>query len=192
MQDRIPSTGIVRAAVLFAEFPDAQAVLSPEQVLAMISPGAEEYFRAVSYGRMEFHLEPHLEWLTLSRPAADYSAGLRDFVAHRDHIQEAVDLADAAVDFSDVDLVLVMNNPDALALPSGPTWTGYRGQGGVIMADGVGIPNGITSGADLVNWGFLWLNHEVGHLFGPRRPVLIRDGVRRFHRSFQHHERHRR
>ena len=32
----------------------------------MISPGAEEYFRAVSYGRMEFHLEPHLEWLTLS------------------------------------------------------------------------------------------------------------------------------
>ena len=34
------------------------------------------------------------------------------------------------------------------------------------MADGVGIPNGITSGADLVNWGFLWLNHEVGHSLG--------------------------
>src|SRR5690606_12284097 len=78
--------------------------------------------------------------------------------------QEAVDLADAAVDFSQMDLVLVLTNPDATGIPYGRAFTGFAGHG--IQADGVTIANGITSGSDLLQWGHLRLNHEMGHSLG--------------------------
>src|SRR5207247_1671509 len=33
-------------------------------------------------------------------------------------------------------------------------------------ADGKTFTNGATSGADLLVWGYKWLNHEVGHTMG--------------------------
>lgn len=157
-----PSVGKVRVAVLFVDFPDAFAVDVPDLVLDVIDPTAADFYDAVSYGRMELILEPHLEWLMLSQPAAHYQAGVASFFGHLDFIQEAVDLADAQVDFSEADMVLVMANPDASDLRVGPAFGSVDPSVGIV-ADGVVIPSGVTSATDLNFWGGHWLSHEMGH-----------------------------
>lgn len=161
--DRLRSVGTVRATVLFADFPDVPASRTPQQLLDILSPTAEDFFDAVSYGRMDLTLEPHPVWLRMSQPSTTYGAAIRSFTDHRDWLQEAVDLADDDVDFSDTDVVVLIATPDATQIPFGPTFVGFDGPGGELTADGVGITNGITSGADLTFWGGLWLNHEMGH-----------------------------
>jgi M6 family metalloprotease-like protein len=158
---RLHSVGTVRATILFVDFQDAAAAYAPQEVFAMLSPGAEQFFEAISYGRMTLLLEPHLEWLRLSNDAAVYGASLSSFIEHRAFIEEAVTLADPEVDFSATDVVVVMAAPNAHAVPYGPTWMGVVGW--EIEADGNAIANGITSGSDLLFWGSKWLNHELGH-----------------------------
>lgn len=163
-QHRLPSLGRVRVQVLFADFEDAPATRSPQEVLALLSPQAEAFFNSQSYGRFDLELLPHFTWLRLSQPSAYYGETITAYAPHLAFLQEAVDLADAVVDFSQVDAVVLLANPDALAIPFGPTYTGFLDSG--LQADGVIIPNGITSGRDLLYWGYLWLNHEMGHSLG--------------------------
>ena len=80
-------------------------------------------------------------------------------------MQEAITLADGEVDFSDVQAVYVMANPEATAISYGPGFTPVDKSFG-IPVDGNTITNGATSGFDLKDWGFLWLNHEAGHTLG--------------------------
>ena len=159
--ERLASTGTVRATVLFADFADVAADRTPQQLFDVLSPDAEDFFKAVSYGRLDLVLEPHLEWLHLSQNASVYGAGIATFVGHRTFIAEAMALADPAIDFSHTDLVVVMSTPNARAIPIGPTWMGVPGR--ALEADGNAILNGITSGADIQTWGGRWLNHEMGH-----------------------------
>lgn len=162
-QGLLPSVGTVNATVLFVDFEDVPATnRTPEEVFNVVSPTAPDFFSQVSYGRMALNLQPHLTWLRLSRPSAYYGSGLDSFNGHRNFIQEAIDLADAEVDFSTTDTVIVLANPDAEALRKGPAFQStLPGEG--LFADGVEIVNGVTSGYDLLNWGGLWLNHELGH-----------------------------
>lgn len=158
----VPSVGTIKAAVLFADFSDAPANETPSTTLARISPDAPAFFQQLSYGRMTLELQPHLQWLRLSQPSAHYATLITTGDGHRAFIQEAVNLADAAVDFSQANLVVVLANPEAAAIPYGPAFGAGDGFPG-IEADGVVIPSGVTSGADLAYWGYLWLNHEMGH-----------------------------
>ena len=164
--DRLRATGTVRVVVLFADFPDVSASMTPAQVMDILSPTAVDFVADVSYGRMQLELDPLLEWLRMSQDSSAYAAAIAAFAPHRDWLQEAIDLADARVDFSDADLVLLMAAPNASAIGYGPTWIGNAGPGGALEADGAMIKNGITSGADLLAWGGIWLNHEMGHSLG--------------------------
>lgn len=71
-------------------------------------------------------------------------------------------MADANVDFSAADSVLVMVPPQASGVSYGPAFGANALEG--YAADRRIFANGVTSGADLVGWGFLWLNHETGHI----------------------------
>lgn len=161
---KLPSVGNVRTIVLFADFSDVPAVQSPEEAFSLVSSNAEKFFYDISYGRMSWALEPHFVWLRLSQPSAFYGEGIRSYEGHLQFIQEAVSLADAQVDFSTVDSVVVMVPPEATAIGYGPALGAPSGQG--YTADGKIFSNGVTSGADVPAWGFLWLNHESGHTMG--------------------------
>lgn len=161
---KLPSKGEVKTIVLFADFPDVPAVQTPEQALSIISPNAEKFFKDESYGRMNWTLEPHLAWLRLSQPSAYYGEAIRSYEGHLQFLQEAVRLADADIDFSSADSVVVMVPPEATAVGYGPAFGGNPGEG--YSADGKIFSNGVTSGADVPAWGFLWLNHESGHTLG--------------------------
>lgn len=164
--DRLSSNGAVEAVVLFADFADVSATQTTEDIFSIISPEAENFFLDQSYGRLSLSLRPYHEWLRLSEPAANYSAAIKTFDGHRNFIQEAMNLADASVDFTGADAVLVVSTPNAAEVGYGPTLMGFGGADGSLMADGMFITNGVTSGADLTYWGGLWYPHEMGHSLG--------------------------
>jgi M6 family metalloprotease-like protein len=167
----LPSVGDVRTVVLFADFSDVPGSQTaqpgsqtPQEIFAIISPEAEKFFHDISYGKMNWTLEPHFSWLRLSQPSAFYADAIRTAEGHEAFIQEAVTLADADVDFSTADSVIVMVPPSATAITHGPAFLANAGGG--FAADGVTFSSGVTSGADLPTWGFRWLNHESGHTMG--------------------------
>lgn len=161
---KMPSLGDVKTIVLFADFSDVPATQTPEELLSILSPGAEAYYAEMSYGRMNWTLQPHPVWLRLSQPSAYYGEGIQSYDGHLAFIQEAVTLADADVDFSTADSVVVLVPPEASAIPYGPAFGASPGGG--YSADGKTFANGATSGADLPGWGPYWLNHETGHMMG--------------------------
>jgi len=164
---RLPSTGPVEAVVLFADFADVSAIESTEDVFSIISPGAENFFLDQSYARLSLSFRPYHEWLQLSGTAAKYGEALTSYTGHRDWIQEAMNLADAHVDFTGVDAVLVVSPPNASGVPYGPTLMGWSDSNdGSLVADGTYIANAVTSGTDLTYWGDLWYPHEMGHSLG--------------------------
>jgi M6 family metalloprotease-like protein len=161
---KLPSLGDVKTIVLFADFADVPAVQTPQDQFSWISPNAEKFFHDVSYGRMKWTLEPHFVWLRLSQPSAYYGPSIHSYEEHLAFIQEAVDLADPDVDFSTADSVIVIVPPEATEITYGPAFGAIANEG--YQADGKIFENGVTSGADLNFWGFLWLNHETGHNLG--------------------------
>jgi M6 family metalloprotease-like protein len=172
---RMPTTGTVRAKVLFVDFSDAPASQTPQQVFSVINPGAPQYYYTVSYGRLNYVLDPYFVWLRMSKPSTGYGWSSLTAALHQAYIQEAVSLADPSVDFSNVDIVIVMANPAATALPNGPAFTG-----GNYSADGKTFYNAVTSGADLTYWGSRWLNHEAGHTMGLVDLYAFRGDTHRF------------
>ncbi|MCB9144242.1 MAG: hypothetical protein H6635_02655 [Anaerolineales bacterium] len=161
---KLPSLGDVKTIVLFADFSDVPASQTPEEVFSIISPDAEKFFNINSYGRMNWELTPHFVWLRLSQPSSVYGDAIRSYEGHLQFLQEAVNLADANIDFSSADSVVVIVPPQAANVGYGPAFGANPGEG--YSADGRTFANGVTSGADLPVWGFLWLNHESGHTMG--------------------------
>jgi M6 family metalloprotease-like protein len=157
---RLPSTGTVNATVLFVDFSDAGASKTPAQAYAMIS-GATATFTEQSYSKMTYTMTPVLQWFRMSQPSTSYTFS---GPGHKSFIQEAVSLADATVDFSTTDSLVIITNPDSTRFSTGPAFTGSTGGG--VTADGHEMLNIVTSGNDLNNWGSIWLNHEVTHTLG--------------------------
>jgi M6 family metalloprotease-like protein len=162
--NRMTTTGTVRAKLLFVDFSDAPAAQTPQQVYSIMSPAAPEFFKTISYGRLNYQLDPYFAWLRMSKPSTGYGWSSLTAALHLAYVQEAVALADPNVDFSNSDIVYVIATPNATALANGPTLTGNSRFN--YTADGKTFYNAVTSGADLTFWGFRWLNHEAGHTMG--------------------------
>jgi len=159
--NRLRSTGDVRIKVLFVDFSDAVATTTPEATLAIISPGAEQFYEAVSYGRMHMIFDPVYTWLRMSKPTSGYPWSPLTFNGQKAFIEEAIQLAGPSVDLSTSDSVVVLSNPDATAFAYGPAFTANAGDG--FLVAGKRFDNAATSGRDLAGWGPGWLNHELGH-----------------------------
>jgi M6 family metalloprotease-like protein len=159
----LSSIGDTVATVLFIDFEDVPAQISPEDAYALIEPGTSEFIEASSYGGMTLLLEPHFAWLRMSNISTDYNN--RTFNGQRAILEEAVSLSDDLVDFSKTDQLIVITNPRSRAQELGPSYNPVSINNG-IEADGNIIVNGTTSGYDLNTWGYLWLNHELGHNLG--------------------------
>ncbi len=159
--NRLKSVGDVHVSVVFVDFPDAVATRTPQSVFAILSPGAENFYKAVSYGRMNLILDATYTWRRMTKASTQYGWPSLTFTAHRAYIQEAVNLASPA-EFTQADAVAIIANPDATALTNGPTLVAPAGLG--VTAGAKTFLNAITSGNDLLGWGNYWLNHEMGHM----------------------------
>ena len=162
--ERSKTTGTVNATVIMVDFSDAPATMTPQAAFAKIS-GATATFSEVSYGRLNYAFNPQYKWYRMSKPSTQYAPLTQSFLTHRAYIAEAAALADAEVDFSTTDNIIILANPDARGLgDAGPAFAAIRGNG--LTLDGKYISNGATSAHDLNYWRSIWLNHEITHTLG--------------------------
>ena len=96
----VRSSGVVRVAVLFLDFPDAAATHSTHREAELGLPFMEEYVERASYGTLDIRITPLHGWLRAGHGHAHYATGGID--------AEAVRLADPAFDFTGYDLVMTV------------------------------------------------------------------------------------
>ena len=106
----VRSTGVLRVAVLFMDFPDAPAATSTHQEAATQLVEMERYLESVSYGKLDVEVVPLLQWLRAERPYTHYleyigptTTALTDRAG-----EHAIALADPIMNFSEVDVVTVV------------------------------------------------------------------------------------
>ncbi len=166
LPDWAPSaTAPLRVAVLFVDFPDAQASHTVEEEAALGLPWAEEYLEAVSYGQLDVQFVPHNEWLRAPHSYSDYFEGNAvdgRRVTGDDIWIDAVGLVDDEIDFSGFQSLAVI-------LPS--THFGGGIAGGSVEVDGVLLPKHINNvwrldePAEPSRWGAT-AAHELVHNLG--------------------------
>lgn len=164
IKERQKTTGTVNIKVVMVDFPDAPAKKTPQQAFAMFS-GATATFNEVSYGKLNFNLQPTFKWYRMSKSAATYAPLNKSFESHRAYASEALTIADPDIDFSNADGFLIIANPVTPEIgSSGPAFSALTGWG--ITLDGKTIYNGATSSSDINVWGSIWVNHEMSHTMG--------------------------
>ena len=172
----VPSVGKLRIAVLFVDFPDGVAdystrveaehidTLFGDQNLATI----EEYLERASYGKFDVELVPLHGWLRARHSLAAFlfDPDDREFLAgavSEDISVEAVELALAEMDFSEIDVVVTV-------LPSA-YFFGGRFAGAVQISDKLiptlqlGVLPWHISLDTAGDWGRNGA-HELAHVFG--------------------------
>jgi M6 family metalloprotease-like protein len=162
--------GTLHAVVLFVDFPDAPATETAQSAFDTATSGVSQYYAAQSYGRLTLDFTPDLEWYRMSKPAGAYGFGRGQFTFEEQlaYMQEAVNLANADVDFSKYQLVYVVATRNAAAIDYSPAFDPNRDPAFALKADGNLIYGGATIGSDIYNagWGWTVLAHETGHVFG--------------------------
>lgn len=164
---RLKSTGEIRIGVVFVDFPDSIATRTTSSVFSLFSPGAEERFRDMSYGKANFVLIPLHKWIRMGNPSSTYLLERRNlnFIHEFNFINEALAKASNQLDWQTIDGFLVISNPDTELIDVGPAFTAnhpYWAERGT----GYGLMNGARSGADILRWPSGWVNHELGHAMG--------------------------
>ncbi len=95
----LPSTGTLRVAVVFVDFPDQVAAYSAQSEAEAGLPFAEQYLESVSYGRLDVEFVPLDRWLRLEHGYAHYSFSFEGEAARR---------ADEHIDFTDFDVMMAV------------------------------------------------------------------------------------
>ena len=163
-EGRVRSTGTVRVAVLFVDFPDATATHTTHQEAERGLPGAEKYLEMVSYGNLDLQFTAHHRWLRTEHNLNHY---LDDNGVDPDLFQEEIArLADPEFNFSGYDIVM-------LVMPS--THLHGGAVGGSFQTDEGSIPKRVTINfvprenavpLDQVHhWSYI-AAHELAHTFG--------------------------
>jgi M6 family metalloprotease-like protein len=160
-----PSTGTLKAVMLFARFPDGVEDRTMEELHRILVPEAAEFFNSSSYGKLKLEVTPHFEWYAMAGPSTDPGYDCSEHDTHKDYVQEVVEAADEDVDFSDYALIYVVANK-APGTFNSPTFNAHGGEG--LRADGHEIRHAVTFGNDIrgENWGWQTLVHETGHVLG--------------------------
>ena len=122
------STGTLRVAVLFVDFPDANVPYSTQAELDS-SQNFEQYLEDSSGGRLDVEIVPHHVWLRAEHEVSHFeNENFYRGLLGQEIGEHAVRLADAAFDFSEIDIVMTV-------MPSG-LFGGGGNEGPEITADG--------------------------------------------------------
>ncbi|WP_419916785.1 cell wall-binding repeat-containing protein [Candidatus Poriferisodalis sp.] len=164
IQSEVPTTGTLRVALLFMDFPNAQATYSTHDELEHSLPRLERYLESASYGKLDIEWIPLHRWLRAEEATPHYiDVGARGSpgLAIRASAH-AISLADEFFDFSTTPAVLTV-------FPS--SRFGGGNAGGRHEVDGVEVMSARVNtyfGSDRGRpgqWGRLGA-HELAHLLG--------------------------
>ena len=121
-----PSTGTVRIAVLFMDFPGRRAAHSTRDEIEHSLPYMEEYLEQAARGQLDLQFEVLHGWLRSDEDYQQWGGWLGVEASQR-----SVDLADNRVDFSQVDAVMTVFPSDQFSIATAT---------GNVTVDGVTLP----------------------------------------------------
>src|SRR6266540_4049223 len=162
-----PQGRVLRAVMLFVDFPDLPATESTSTLYEHLVPRSRAWFDEVSYGHIRLDVSPVKRWFRMPRSLRSY--GLADGISrpeHHDYISAAVGAADGAVDFSGYQIVYVVA-AKGTGVERSPAFQAYPGSG--IAADGTELRYGATFFEDTkldARYAANVLIHETGHILG--------------------------
>lgn len=162
IDQRMRTIGTITSQVIFVDFPDAPAKITPEQAFENIK-GVTETFNEMSYGKFNYLMKPTYKWYRMSKPTGEYDPLGNTFEKHRAYLSEALQLADPDVDFSESESFIVLTDPSNVPFVAGPAFAAISDP---ITLDKTDFYNGTGSAADLALWGYMWANHELSHTLG--------------------------
>ncbi len=160
----VQTTGTVRVAVLFVDFPDAEAEYSTRHESRESLLYAEQYLEAASYGKLDIEFVPLHRWLRVENYYTDY---LGSFNNESESISEAaVRLADPEYDFSGIDVVMTVGPSTHFdgANAGGQVTTNE----GILATNRINIPSRsiiFLGDGTLQEWGHA-AAHELAHNLG--------------------------
>ncbi|KAF2396797.1 M6 metalloprotease [Trichodelitschia bisporula] len=159
------STGPLRAAMVFVDFPDAPATDTPGSLLQAFMPAAADWYNASSYGRLHLTVAADTrKFYRMPRPSAEYSWNRAGFTSQKQerYIKDAIAAIGAEFKPGPTDVLYIVPTRQAARIGFSPTSLTP-----MALADGTRVKGTVTFGQDLwTAWGFKVLNHETGHVMG--------------------------
>lgn len=158
-----PSTGTVKATMIFVDFPDAPADDTTSQLFGEYEPGVSNWLSTSSYGRLNLQVvEGSANFFRMPADSSGYGfqRGLTS-QTHLQYIQDALNAVGRSVSFTGSQLLFIVPTSAATAISFSPTY-----MGSVTAADGTVIGHTITFGQDISVWHYPVLDHEISHTMG--------------------------
>lgn len=125
--DRFISGTRARVLMLFVDFPDAPATISPAAVYNAFVPPALAWFKNASYGKADVAVDYTPKWYRMPQPSTAYPIGTHgdDAALQKSTAAAAFALADADVDFSKYDAVWVWGSAHNFTVRQMRAWPGH-------------------------------------------------------------------
>lgn len=157
--------GEVKAIMLFARFPDAEAEESTQDLYDRLVPEGVAFFKRASYGEMSLTVDAHHKWIPMDEPSTTGRYDCSKWDTHKTYIAEVVRKTSGDVDFNKYQIVYIVGSKNK-GTPNSPTWRAWPGKG--VRVGTSEVRNAVTFGNDCrnANWGWQTLAHEMGHVFG--------------------------
>ncbi len=164
LRSRVSSTGVLRVAVLFLDFPDARASHTTQREAALGLPYIETYLETASYGRLETEFTPLHRWLRAAHGYRSYlgTSAAPTLANPLDPDAEAVRLADPEFDFSDHDAVMVVMPSSHFG--NGLATGSIRTEEGTLARVRINFLS-VAEPRQPLEWGLV-AAHEVAHMLG--------------------------
>ena len=172
------ATGRLEAVMIFVEFENVRVDEDIQVEARSYYEGFTDFVSRQSGGRQQWSFTVPDQVFEISKSSEAYRAdftdpdfGNPDFAQY---FQDAVDAADASVDFSLYDAVFVIPPKNiGSSISYGPSFPRLS-EGFITSAEG-SIPSGATAGNDSRlgknSEPWVWLAHETGHLYGLSHPL---------------------
>lgn len=176
---RLPNSGIIKAIMLFVDFPDAKADDKPSEVAPKYSENFIKFYDAMSYGKVNFQVDVAPNYFHIQNSTSSYQMNLakgQNGSGVNNYFQDALAAADPTVDFSTYDVVYVIPSRTNIEITYGPSFP-MPPTSDLLRTNEKIFKSGAVAGADSrlevnsLEW--VWMAHETGHLFGLEHPWLV-------------------
>jgi M6 family metalloprotease-like protein len=157
--------GTLKAAMLFVDFPDAQATGSTDPYYRFLAP-AHSLMTQFSEGAVDLSITPVRHWLRMPQDSTSYgfTRGI-SWPQQALYVRQAGELAAQYVDLSTYDMVYIVPPKNATAITFSPAYV-FDPKNPNLIVNGKEMKWGVTLGQDMYFWGPKVLVHETGHTFG--------------------------
>lgn len=163
----VPTTGSLRIAVIYVEFPDAARRSPVSELHKKIEDHVSQIYSEMSYGKLSIDLIPSSDWIMMDKLSAKYNILQQEAKNESvvSYVSEAVRKADPGIDFSGIDVVAVFATELA---------NGVAGDFQLTLPDRIPTDEGKGVFSTIVTGGDWWqelvdpmiLAHEIGHVVG--------------------------